>query len=171
LKVGICWRSNNSSGRRAEAVTAISDWIDVLRVPGVEFVNLQYDECAEELALARDLTGTTIRHFKEVDMFDDLDETAALMQALDLVISAPTSVSVLAPALGVPIWQLNYIEDWRAFGRGSNPWFPSLRSWNRPWNETWPQVLARVALALEDRARVRDEVRATASTTKDAAKA
>jgi tetratricopeptide (TPR) repeat protein len=170
LKVGICWRSNNSSGRRAEFVTAIADWIDILRVPGVEFVNLQYDECAKELALAKELTGVPIRHFGELDMFDDLDETSALMTALDLVISTPTAVSLLATALGVPTWQLNYIEDWRAFGRDSNPWFPSLRSWNRPWDETWPQVLTRVALALEELAGGRsDETRAAAAAT-DAAR-
>lgn len=153
LKVGICWRSNNASGRRAEAVTAISKWGEVLRVPEVDFINLQYDECQAELSSAQALFGTRIRHFDDVDMYDDLDETAALTAALDLVISAPTSVSVMAPALGVPTWQLNYIEDWRAFGQSSNPWFPSLRTWNRPWNENWEQVLSRVAAELRVLAR------------------
>ncbi len=145
LKVGVCWRSSNATGRRAESVTAISEWGEILRVPGVEFINLQYDECRAELELAKTSFGAAIHHFDEVDMYDDLDETAALVTALDLVISAPTSVSVLAPALGVPTWQLNYIEDWRAFGRDANPWYPSLKSWTRNWDEGWSSVLGRIA--------------------------
>ena len=95
LKVGFSWRSNNLQGDRALHFAELERWAPIFRVPGVHFVCLQYDECRAELARAAELAGTPLHAFPEVDLFNDLDEAAALTQALDLVISAPTAVSLL----------------------------------------------------------------------------
>jgi Flp pilus assembly protein TadD len=150
LKVGICWRSSNASGRRAEYVTSLQEWKEIVAVSGVQFVNLQYDECNAELDAAELAFAVKVHRYPEVDMFDDLDETAALIKALDLVITAPTSVAVLSAALGVPTWQFSYIEDWRAFGRNMNPWFPTLTSWIRPCDQDWEPLLSTVAARLRE---------------------
>jgi hypothetical protein len=49
---------------------------------------------------ARERFGVELTVFPEVDLYNDLDEAAALTCALDLVISAPTAVSLHAAALG-----------------------------------------------------------------------
>ena len=79
-------------------------------------MSLQYDECSAELAAARSRFGRALHAFPEVDLFNDLDEAAALTRACDLVISAPTAVSVLAAAVGVPTWQMTYGPDWQTHG-------------------------------------------------------
>jgi Flp pilus assembly protein TadD len=145
LKVGICWRSCNTRGDRALSCTDILQWGDILRVPGVRFVNLQYDDCAAELDTAEKTFGVDIARYPEVDMFDDLDETAALMRGLDLVIGAPTSVTILSAALGVPTWQMSYGPDWQRFGQQHNPWYPAMRSFARNWDESWETVLGSIA--------------------------
>jgi Flp pilus assembly protein TadD len=145
LKVGICWRSSNMRGDRALSCTGLVQWGEILRAPGVRFINLQYDECAAELHAAEQAFGVEITRFPEVDMFDDLDETAALMRALDLVIGAPTSVTILSAALGVPTWQMSYGPDWQRFGQAQNPWYPAMRSFARSWNESWETVLGTIA--------------------------
>ena len=78
-------------------------------------------------------------------MFNDLDETAALMRGLDLVISAPTTVSVLSAALGVPTWQMQYGVDWQFHGLPNVPWYPAMRNYVREWDRPWEEVLARIA--------------------------
>jgi Tfp pilus assembly protein PilF len=148
LKVGVSWRSSNNSGGRAELVTRFNQWGAILAVQGVHFINLQYDDCAAEIADAEARFGVSVHRFREVDMFDDLDETAALMAALDLVISAPTSVSILTGALGVPTWQFNYASNWQCYGEVMNPWLPAVRSVIRKWNESWDTVLEGVAAEL-----------------------
>ena len=114
-------------------------------MPGVHFVNLQYDECGNELEQARAEFGVTLHHFSEVDMLDDLDETAGLMKALDLVISAQTAVSAQAGALGVPCWQIGGGADWTALGAEHNPWYPAMKCFRRRWGQPWSGVIERIA--------------------------
>jgi hypothetical protein len=74
-----------------------------------------------------------------------LDETAALMTALDLVIATPSTVSLLAAALGIETWQMTYGYDWQTHGTGRNQWFPAMRQFWRSRNEGWNEVVARMA--------------------------
>jgi predicted O-linked N-acetylglucosamine transferase (SPINDLY family) len=145
LKVGICWRSSDIRGQRALSCTQLLQWTEVFKVPGVHFVSLQYDEGEAELAAAEQAFGVCIQRYPEVDMYDDLDETAALMRGLDLVISAPTSVSILSAALGVPTWQMNYGVEWQRHGCADNPWYPAMKNYARRWDQPWEGVLAEIA--------------------------
>jgi len=148
LKVGICWRSSNQMGVRGLEYTRLSQWGPIFAVPGVHFVNLQYDECMNELDQARREFRVTLHHFSEVDMFDDLDETAALVKALDLVISAQTAVSAQAGALGVPCWQMSRGLDWTALGAENSPWYPTMKCFRRTWEQPWSEIIERIASEL-----------------------
>jgi tetratricopeptide (TPR) repeat protein len=156
LKVGVAWRSSNIKGDRALQCTKLTQWGEVLRVPGVQFINLQYDECEAELAATEAAFGVRIRRYPEVDMFDDLDETAALMRGLDLVIGAPTSVTILSAALGVPTWQMNYGAEWQCHGLPDNPWYPAMRNYARRWDQSWDRVFEKIAYDLAAMQRARD---------------
>ncbi|HZM44614.1 MAG TPA: tetratricopeptide repeat protein [Burkholderiales bacterium] len=147
-KVGISWRSTNLKGERSLACTRLEQWGPILAVPGVLFVCLQYDECGAELDEARQRFGVAIHAFPEVDLYNDLDEAAALTQAIDLVISAPTAVSLLSAALGVRTWQMSYGADWQVHGTDRNPWFPAMTQLKRAWNQEWDEVIADIAARL-----------------------
>jgi tetratricopeptide (TPR) repeat protein len=149
LKIGVSWRSSNLRGERALSCTRLTQWGDIFRIPGVQFVNLQYDECEAELKDAETAFGMTITRFPEVDMYNDLDETAALMRGLDLVISAPTSVSILSAALGVPTWQMNHGAEWQLHGQTNNPWYPAMKNYARRWDQPWEDILKQIAGELE----------------------
>jgi hypothetical protein len=152
LKVGFSWRSSNLSGVRALRCTHIDQWAPVFAVKGVHFVSLQYDDCAEELARGRAQSGVALHAYPEVDLFNDLAEAAALTAAVDLVISAPTSVSDLAAALGVETWQMTYGANWKTFGSRRDPWHPSITRIERPAGQPWEGVLEAIADMLRERA-------------------
>ncbi len=145
LKVGFCWRSSNQAGARALDYASLSQWQPIFAARGVHFVNLQYDECRDELDRARREFGVALHHFPEVDMFDDLDETAALMNALDLVISAPTAVSAQAAALGLPCWRMSCGGDWPTLGAAHYPWFPTMKNFGRTWEQPWSVAMEQIA--------------------------
>jgi len=151
FKVGISWRSTNMRGERALSCTRLGQWRDVFNVPGVRFINLQYDQrqAEAELREAEAMHGVKIERYPEVDMLDDLDETAALMRNLDLVISAPTSVSILSAALGVPTWQMNHGVEWQLHGQANNPWYPAMTNYARRWDQPWEDILKRMANDLQ----------------------
>jgi Glycosyltransferase family 9 (heptosyltransferase) len=79
----------------------------------------------------------------------DFYDTAALVEALDLVISVDTSVAHLAGALGKPVWLLNKLQTcWRWGLKGTTTsWYPGVmrifRQEERPGD--WAPVIGRVA--------------------------
>lgn len=81
---------------------------------------------------------------------NDFDDTAALVECLDLVISVDTSVAHLAGALGKPAWiLLPYHPDWRwLLDREDSPWYPGVRLFRQPRPGDWDSVVARVAAEL-----------------------
>jgi tetratricopeptide (TPR) repeat protein len=148
-KVGFCWRSSLQTGERPLHYTTLDQWGPIFTQPNVHFINLQYDECSAELDEARQRFSVPLHAFTEVDMYNDLDETAALIHALDLVISAPTSVSVIAAAVGINTWVMNYGISWEVHGTDQNPWFPCLHYFSRQWNQTWDEIIGQVAGQLQ----------------------
>jgi tetratricopeptide (TPR) repeat protein len=81
----------------------------------------------------------------------DFEDTAALIDQLDLVISVDTSVAHLAGALGKPVWLLNRFDTcWRWMSeRDDSPWYPSMTIFRQPAAGDWDSVIARVQAELQ----------------------
>ncbi|MGR0188315.1 tetratricopeptide repeat protein [Azospirillum aestuarii] len=126
LKVGIAWRSGLMTAERRGAYAPLDMWGPVFALPGVVVVTLQYGDCAAEIAEAERRFGVTIHRWDDLDLKDDLDGVAALMTALDLVVTPASSVGELAGALGMPVWRFGPPGDWTALGTGARPWFPTM---------------------------------------------
>ena len=144
-----------TAGLRRLDCTELCDWGPVLSVPGVHFVNLQYDECGAELEQARASFGVAIHGWPDIDLRWDIDELAALMTGLDLVVSVGTSVACLAGALGRPVWQLTLTSSGDCWTMGQNymPWFPSMRLYERSFDQKWETVLGRIAADMAEQSR------------------
>jgi ADP-heptose:LPS heptosyltransferase len=86
------------------------------------------------------------------DELDDFADTAALIEALDLVITVDTATAHLAGALGKPVWILNRNDAcWRWLtGRDDSPWYPTATLFRQPRPGDWNAVFAEVTEALLD---------------------
>ncbi len=86
------------------------------------------------------------------DELGDFADTAALISALDLVISVDTSVAHLAGALGRPVWiMVSETPDWRwLLGRDDSPWYPTARLFRQTRFDDWAGVIDRIAAALHE---------------------
>ena len=85
----------------------------------------------------------------------DFGDCAAMMQALDLVITSDTATAHLAGSLGVPVWTLLHWDAfwlWRHEG-AQTPWYPSMRlirqKTPRDWAQVFGQVHARLSREVE----------------------
>jgi tetratricopeptide (TPR) repeat protein len=80
----------------------------------------------------------------------DYAETAAVVAALDLVISVDTSVAHLAGALGTPVWVLlPRGPDWRwLLDRADTPWYPTMRLFRCPAPRDWATPLGEIRALL-----------------------
>ncbi len=84
---------------------------------------------------------------KDIQTFED---TAALIENLDLVISVDTAVGHLSGALGKQTWiMLPKASDWRwLLDRSDSPWYPTVRLFRQPVPGAWDQVIEEVGMAL-----------------------
>ena len=152
LKVGIAWRSRNMSVNRQRFYTTLADWHELLGLPGLTLVNLQYDSPAEELAEACAALGAKIHEMPGLDLMNDLDGAAALTACLDLVVSPVTSVADMAGALAVPTLTFGPARHPMTLGSGRIPWFPETeyihRQWNQPKSDCVAEITRRVRARL-----------------------
>jgi tetratricopeptide (TPR) repeat protein len=148
-KVGILWKSLKLQGERLRQFAPFDLWTPVLRTPGVTFVNLQYGDCAQELAHARVAFGVDIWQPPGIDLKDDLDDVAALACALDLTIGFANATINLAGACGAPVWLITAGAAWPKLGTDRYPWYSQMRCFSAAEAGGWDGVMAQVADALE----------------------
>jgi tetratricopeptide (TPR) repeat protein len=154
LKIGISWRGGVAQTRTNDRSIELAR-LDVLTdVPNTCFFNLQYGEVADELARFNQThPGSTIaRPF--ADTSNNIDELAALISALDLVISVQNTTVHLSGALGVPCWGIiPFRPEWRYGAQGRDMiWYPSVELFRQPKAGDWDAVLQDVRSRLAERA-------------------
>src|SRR6185312_10472951 len=147
-KVGILWKSLKLDGARLREFSPFERWRPVLTTPGVTFVNLQYGECAAELAEARAAFGVDILEPPGIDLKMDLDELAALCVALDLVLGPANATSNIAGACGAPVWLISTPVAWPKLGTDRYPWYPRPRVFSTRAFGQWDEVMGDIAGAL-----------------------
>jgi hypothetical protein len=147
-KVGLLWKSAITKDSRHRFYSPFAGWAPVLAQKGVTFVNLQYGDCAEELATAKRDFGADIWSPPGIDLKQDLDEVAALCCAMDLVVGFANATLNIAAACGVPTFLISVPGAWTRLGTDTSPWYPSSRTFLPPAFGQWDPVMAEVAEAV-----------------------
>ncbi len=147
-KIGVSWRGGTWTTRQLARSLALHDLSPILKTENARFISLQYGDCAAEIATLKREEGIALHHWHE--SIDDYDETAALLCALDLVISVQTAVVHLGGALGKPVWVMVAARpEWRYLRQGDTmPWYPSVKLIRQPSPNEWKPVIDRVGAEL-----------------------
>jgi Flp pilus assembly protein TadD len=147
LRIGIAWQGFSGRHEDKGRSLPLACFAPLAAVPGARLISLQKGEGEEQLAAAS----------FPVEVLDGLDsgqdafiDTAAVMRALDLVVTSDTSVAHLAGALGVPVWvALRRVPDWRwMLDRPDSPWYPTMRLFRQSTDGDWGPVFAAMAQVL-----------------------
>jgi tetratricopeptide (TPR) repeat protein len=145
LNVGLAWAGSRTHRRDHLRSIPLAAFAGLAKNKRVRLVSLQKGPAQAEIAAA----GLPIEDW--MSECDDMVDTAALMDALDLVITVDTLVVHLAGALGKPVWLLNRLEsEWRwMLEREDSPWYPTMRIFRQTRQAEWGDVIARVKTELE----------------------
>lgn len=149
VRVGIAWTGGSwetGRGRRSVPFELIAQ---LMRGQDATFVCLEYEDRKSDLELTPGVLNPHWATRKGADM----DDLAALVSNLDLVISVQTSVVDLCGALGVPCWALaDEVPQWRYtgfFGDDTMGFYESVKVYRQAkWGE-WAPVIQRVAQDLK----------------------
>ncbi|UUX50498.1 tetratricopeptide repeat protein [Nisaea acidiphila] len=147
--VGFCWRSglrrpgwrhNDLEARQLAPLFEAAEFLPVC---------LQYDECDDEIRELEKVTGKPVYKPLEIDQKNELDRVAGMIAALDLVVSANTSVLFIAGAVGTPAIGLHGSRTAVFLGARNNPWLASEISVVKGGNRTWDQVIPEAAALIQ----------------------
>lgn len=139
-RIGLSWRGGTESTRsvlRTMDVTMLRPFAEAC---DATWVCLQYGDVTDDLAKARE-AGLHMEYWSE--SIKHLDEFAALIGALDLVVTVCNTTVHYAGALGMPVWVMApQVPEWRYGLRSSSlPWYPSSRIYRQQdWGD-WTALL------------------------------
>ena len=155
ILIGISWKSTGIDQRQTyskkKKSTLLEHWQPVLAQRNCYFINLQYGNVKQELNEFQKHNNLKIHQDEEIDSLSSLDDFAAQISALDLVISTSNTTVHLAGALGKQVWTLlPHIPDWRwTLEREDTLWYPKMRLFRQHRIGDWSDVFQQVKLALE----------------------
>jgi Flp pilus assembly protein TadD len=157
-KIGISWRSERHVFNRVFYHTELIDWAPILGQRGAHFVNLQYNECEDELRDADKKFRIKIVRWPDLDLRNAFDEMAGLVFNLDMVLAPNTAILEFAGALGRPALYMNRVpiayDHWRMKdASGQDRLYPSVTQVRgaRPYDT--PALIDAVAKMLWSRVR------------------
>ena len=151
--IGICWQSKpetKNSNLRGRSLP-LQTFAPIIETIDSSFLSLQKGFGSEQLTDCR-LLNWFVDCQEEINQIWDFVENAAIIMNCDLVITVDTAVAHLAGGLGQPTWLLLHkaVPDWRWGMEGSTTfWYPSMRLFRQREHGNWPEVMDRVASALQ----------------------
>jgi hypothetical protein len=145
-RIGIVWAGRAAHPNDGNRSATLRDLLPLTEVPRTALVSLQkgppQDQAGSYFGAAPLLNAGP-----ELASFAD---TAAVLDALDLLVTVDTGVAHLAGAMGKPVWMMvPFAPDWRwLLDRMDTPWYPSLRLFRQKLPRRWDAVAAEIAGAL-----------------------
>lgn len=148
-KIGIAWQGGVLKTRIDLRSIALQQLLPILS-QDADFISLQYHQTAQlDVEEFFERTGINIHHWPEAAVGYDMDDQAALVANLDLVITVCQTCNHIAGGLGVPTWILTPSRpSWREGLKGDMPWYKSVTMYRQPGND-WAPAIDRVAKDLK----------------------
>jgi tetratricopeptide (TPR) repeat protein len=146
LRIGLNWTGNSSYVDDENRSTTLKELKPILDLP-FEFHSLEINYSQKD----EDLLNKTINlecHKEDILGFDN---TAGLIENMDLIITTDTSIAHLCGALGRPVWiLLSYIPDYRwLLNSKDTPWYPTAKLYRQSQKKNWQGLFHNVVKDLK----------------------
>ncbi len=137
-KIGLVWRSNSNYKSDEKRAIPLQRLQKIFSLSGIRFYSLQMEPTAKEIEIFKKFDITDLSN--ELNNFND---TAQILDQMDLIISTDTALPHLAGAMGKPTWLLLSSQpDWRwQLNNADSFWYPSLKLFRQKKHENWNKVV------------------------------
>ena len=144
LVCGFAWKSANKSIGNAKSIE-IKAFEPLLRLSDIQFVNLQYGDISNDLKEIETLFSRGIFQMPGIDIYNDIDDLLALMDACDVIVTTSNVTAHLAGAIGKQAVVLIPYSNGRIWYWHENEsqsfWYPSLKLFRQDNLKTWQQPI------------------------------
>jgi len=142
LKVGICWKGNSLHFKDEFRSCSFEVFSEMLKLDKINYVSLQLDH-------NEDLTRFNV--FDARDKITNFQDTAAIINNLDLIITVDTSVMHLSAAMGKETWGMLDFDNDARWGSHSNTtaYYPTLSFFRQSKKGDWASVVKEIKYNLE----------------------
>ena len=142
-RIGIVWAGRPTHNNDRNRSASLAAFAPIAAVRGVALISIQKGPAAAQ-------AGNYFGRAPLVNIgaeINDYDDTMAILDNLDLLVTVDTSVGHLAGAMGRPVWiMIARAPDWRwLLDRTDSPWYPSVRLFRQPEHRKWDKITAAVA--------------------------
>jgi tetratricopeptide (TPR) repeat protein len=153
---GISWKSSNHKIGSNKSID-LSEFIDILRIPNIIFVNIQYGSNPKEIINFCNQFNLKILSFDDLDIFNDIDSLFSLIDACDFVVTISNINAHIAGALGKKTFLLAPFSKGRIWywhdGLKTSLWYPSIQiftqtgtgDWSVPINEIKEKIVEEIS--------------------------
>jgi hypothetical protein len=145
-RVGFAWAGRPTHNNDHNRTTTLQSLAEIGTVPGIALVSLQRGEGIDQMAEWKG-PAPLIDIGTKVETFED---TIAVIDQLDLLVTVDTAIGHFAGAMGRPAWvMVPFAPDWRwLMNRVDTPWYPSLRLFRHPLTRRWDLLVPAVVAEL-----------------------
>jgi tetratricopeptide (TPR) repeat protein len=145
---GLSWNTKSSIKNSQKRNISLYELSKNFNLPDVQLVSLQYGEISNDVKNLKNKYGIYMMEMTEVDIYNDLDELAALIVACDKVITIDNFIVHFAGSLGVSTeLLLPSNSDWRwSVEDKSSYWYENVNIHRQTKEGDWSEVLAGLCL-------------------------
>jgi tetratricopeptide (TPR) repeat protein len=146
---GISWKSKHKEIGRLKSID-LKDFMPIFKIPNIIFINLQYGDITFDLKELKDELGVEINVIESIDIFNDLDSLASLIDICDFVCSTSNVTIHLAGALGKESYLFTPYSEakiwyWSHQNDSHSLWYPSISIFSQPEIDDWETPIKSVA--------------------------
>jgi hypothetical protein len=163
-KIGVLWQGSWTAESEHQTALPMFELRNLMlrHQSDAAWICLQHGSKQKEIEQYRRNVSLQVHLYSEAFQYD-LDEMAALLTALDLVVTPPGYTANLAGALGVKTWLIlpekadwrwnlsreNHHENHRENYHENCLWYPTFRVYRQAIGQSWSELFATVGADLE----------------------
>jgi len=137
---GLSWTSKSKEHEFRKSLR-ITDLVPILKIPGLEFVDVSYVDSESDRENALCSSGAHLNRIQEVDHFNDIDQWASVIDACDVIVTVSNTTAHIAGALGKKtIVLLPFAEGslwyWHQ-GQYQSVWYPTVQLLRQRMPSDW----------------------------------
>ena len=147
--IGISWKSDSKKNKNKSL--SLEEFILGIYTPNVCFVNLQYGDNKNEINNIRKKYNIDIIDFEEVDIYNDIDDFASLIDACDVIVSIENMLFALSGAIGIDskILLTRNCLCFHGINDLNSYWLPAQAYFRQNSSGEWKEALSKIKYEIE----------------------